>query len=172
MQCLACDFGGSSVKYALVDHRARMRDNGCCPAPLDSLTAFLDCLAQLYARFSGQAAGIALSLPGFIDAERGLHLGSGAYGPILKQQFVAKLVSARCGVPVSMENDGRCGALAELWDGALAGARDGAVLILGTASAAASSPRAASSGAPALPQASSPTPSPPPGSTAPSPRPG
>lgn len=133
MQCLACDFGGSSVKYALVDHRARMRDNGCCPAPLDSLTAFLDCLAQLYARFSGQAAGIALSLPGFIDAERGLHLGSGAYGPILKQQFVAKLVSARCGVPVSMENDGRCGALAELWDGALAGARDGAVLILGTA---------------------------------------
>ena len=108
MQCLACDFGGSSVKYALVDHRARMRDNGCCPAPLDSLTAFLDCLAQLYARFSGQAAGIALSLPGFIDAERGLHLGSGAYGPILKQQFVAKLVSARCGVPVSMENERSC----------------------------------------------------------------
>lgn len=133
MQCLVCDFGGSSVKYALVDHRAQMRANGKCPAPLDSLQSFLNCIGNLYAQFAGEIDGIALSLPGIIDVERGIHLGSGAYGSILKQEHVIKLISERYGIRASMENDGKCGALAELWDGALSGARDGAVLILGTA---------------------------------------
>lgn len=133
MQCLSCDFGGSSVKYALVNHRAELRSSGKCPAPLDSLEAFLNCVSALHTRFSGEIDGIALSLPGIIDAENGIHLGSGAYGSILKHQPVARLISQRCGLPTTMENDGKCGALAELWDGALAGTRDGAVLILGTA---------------------------------------
>lgn len=32
MKCLALDFGGSSVKYALVDHQARLECSGKLPA--------------------------------------------------------------------------------------------------------------------------------------------
>ena len=38
----------------------------------------------------------------------------------------------RCPVKVAVENDGKCGALAEAWKGALAGVKDGAVLVLGS----------------------------------------
>lgn len=133
MVCLACDFGGSSVKYALVNQNAEMRETGKCPPPLGSLEEFLDCVYDLYTKYAIGIDGVALSLPGVIDVARGLHLGSGAYGSILKNRNIVQLVSARCGTRVSIENDGKCGALAELWDGALAGVQDGAVLILGTA---------------------------------------
>lgn len=132
MKCLVCDFGGSSVKYALVNDNAEIDCSGRIPAPLDTLMHFVESIADLYKRFGKGADGIALSLPGAVDSGVGIHYGSGAYGSILKGINVRQIVSERCGVPVSLENDGKCGALAELWNGALTGVRDGAVLILGT----------------------------------------
>jgi sugar (pentulose or hexulose) kinase len=32
--CLVCDFGSSYVKYALVDEKGKMRENGRLPAPM------------------------------------------------------------------------------------------------------------------------------------------
>ena len=133
MVCLACDFGGSSVKYALIDERAEMLEHGKASAPLDSLENFAECVCELHAKYAQQIDGIALSIPGVIDVARGIHLGSGAYGSILKGKPVVQILSEKCGTKVSVENDGKCGALAELWQGALADVQDGAVLILGTA---------------------------------------
>jgi predicted NBD/HSP70 family sugar kinase len=47
-------------------------------------------------------------------------------------QCITKLVGDRCGVPVAVENDGKCGALSEAWNGSLKDCRDGAVIILGS----------------------------------------
>ena len=38
----------------------------------------------------------------------------------------------RCGCKVSLENDGKCGALAEAWKGSLSDVKNGAVLVLGS----------------------------------------
>ncbi len=133
MKCLVCDFGGSSVKYALVDGQANMTECGKIPAPLGSEAEFAEAVAGLYKRYAPQIDGIALSLPGVIDADRGIHYGSGAYGAILRGKNVAAFVSSVCGgAKVAVENDGKCGALAEAWQGALSDVRDGVVLILGT----------------------------------------
>ncbi len=132
MKCLVCDFGGSSVKYALVDDQARMTHSGKCPAPSSSLAEFLETVHTLCRHFSGQISGIALSLPGMIDGAAGQHHGSGVYGSILAGKNVKALVEEKCGLPVWVENDGKCGALAEAWHGALADVRSGAVLVLGT----------------------------------------
>lgn len=133
MNCLVCDFGGSSVKYALVSANAEITYSGKIPAPLASKEAFTAALAGLYRRFAAQVDGIALSMPGLIDADSGVHHGSGAYSAILRGENIPALVGAACGsVRVAVENDGKCGALAEAWHGALADVRDGVVLILGT----------------------------------------
>jgi len=132
MKCLVLDYGGSSVKYALVNDRAEMEVTGSGPAPLTSTEAFLDSVADLYAQFRDQAEGIAMSLPGFIDPATGEHFGSGVYGDILKGKNVIALVRERCGCNVSLENDGKCGALAEAWKGSLSDVRNGAVLVLGS----------------------------------------
>lgn len=132
MNCLVLDYGGSSVKYALVNDNAEMLETGTGPAPLESIEAFLDSVAGLYERFRDRAEGIAMSLPGFIDPHTGMHFGSGVYGDLLKGRNVIELVRERCGCNVSLENDGKCGALAEAWKGSLSDVRNGAVLVLGS----------------------------------------
>lgn len=133
MRCLACDFGGSSVKYALVDHAAILTEAGEVEAPLQTKEAFTETVAKLYERFGNRVDGIAISLPGLIDAETGLHHGSGAYAPILSGQNIIRLLQARCPTRITVENDGKCGALAEAWNGSLSDVATGAVLVLGTA---------------------------------------
>lgn len=132
MKCLVCDFGGSSVKYAVVDDNAVLTNNGSAPAPLNNIDEFVEVIGQLYDQYKEEVDGIALSLPGVIDVDTGMHLGSGAYDGILKGVNVREIVKARCGVNVSLENDGKCGALAEAWKGKLADVKDGAVIILGS----------------------------------------
>ncbi|MDY4969057.1 MAG: ROK family protein [Lachnospiraceae bacterium] len=43
-----------------------------------------------------------------------------------------ELLEERCGVPVRIENDAKCAALAEAWTGSLKDCRDGVVIVLGT----------------------------------------
>jgi predicted NBD/HSP70 family sugar kinase len=70
-------------------------------------------------------------MPGYIDPKEGILIGAGAYLHLYGQNLI-KLVQENCPVPVTVENDGKCAALAESWLGALEGVRDGAVIVLGT----------------------------------------
>lgn len=132
MRCLALDFGGSSIKYGLVDNHAQIRNSGKVPAPLDSEAQFVETVSALYDRFRDQISGIAISMPGYIDPVSGVLFDSGAYRPLYGKSIPA-LLKARCPVPMAIENDGKCAALAESWTGALKDCRDGAVIVLGTA---------------------------------------
>lgn len=132
MKGLVFDFGGSSVKYAVIDDNARLLLSGKVPAPLESEEAFIRTIKVLYEQYKKDVDGIALSLPGIIDSESGMHYGSGAYNRILKGKNIVEMVSEECHTKVAIENDGKCGALSETWSGALSDEKDGAVLILGT----------------------------------------
>lgn len=131
MKCLACDFGGSSVKYALVDDQGNMELSGKLPAPLDSVTHFVETVGTLYDQYRLQIEGIAISLPGYIDPGRGFLVDAGAYEQ-LYGRCIIDLLKDRCPVPIAVENDGKCAALAEAWKGSLADCKDGAVIILGS----------------------------------------
>ena len=69
MKILALDFGGSSVKYGVVDENAVITESGKLPAPLSSVEEFADTVAGLYDKFKDQVSGIGVSLPGNIDPE-------------------------------------------------------------------------------------------------------
>ncbi len=132
MICLSMDFGGSSVKYGLVDNQANILETGKLPAPLDSKEQFLDTVFSLYEKYKEKIDGIAISLPGYIDPGTGILSGSGAY-QALWGCSITQLVQEKCGTKVSVENDGKCGALSEVWNGALKDCSDGVVLIMGSA---------------------------------------
>lgn len=131
MKCLACDFGGSSVKYALVDDQAQLEHSGKLPAPLASTADFVDTVGLLYDRYERQIDGIAISLPGYIDPGKGYLFEAGAY-EALYHHCIVDLLKKRCPVPIAVENDGKCAALAEAWNGALSDCQSGAVIILGS----------------------------------------
>ena len=130
--CLALDFGGSSVKHALVDEDATVRERGSVPAPLDSPEQFVSCVRDLYDRYGSGIDGIAISMAGPIDTESGVLLNSGAYTALYNRNIL-QLLADELPVAIALENDGKCGALAEAWNGRLAEQRDGAVILLGTA---------------------------------------
>lgn len=131
MKCLALDFGGSSVKYAVVNEQAHLECSDKFPAPLGSVNEFVDTVGKLYDRFRGQIEGIAISMPGHISPDEGILFDSGAY-EALYGTCIFDILKERCPVPIALENDGKCAALAEAWKGELSECRDGAVIVLGS----------------------------------------
>ena len=133
MKVMVFDVGGTEIKYSVMDEQLNRADAGSVPTPDDTQEHFLATLEALYRPHAAEVDGIAMSLPGFIDAEHGVVRGGGA--PSLLYNIgtpVGPLLSARCGCRVFLENDGKAAAIAELQLGALKGCTNGAVFIIGT----------------------------------------
>ncbi len=60
MKVLALDFGGSSVKYGIVDENAVISESGKRPAPLSSVEEFLDTVESLYEQYKDAVEGIGM----------------------------------------------------------------------------------------------------------------
>jgi len=129
-QYFVMDVGGSHIKYALMTPN-EILEKGEVVTPLDNSIHFVQTLVELAKKYEGQIKGIALSVPGRINAATGIMYSGGHLDyiedfplvDILRQQFPLK---------ISIENDGKCAALGERWKGALVGVENGVVVVLGT----------------------------------------
>jgi len=130
MRYLVFDVGGTAIKHALMNGNADILGQGEHPTPLDEVESFLDLIEGIYRQHT-DIDGIALSLPGIVDSEHG-HAYTGGFLSYNADKPIAELVRARCKIPVSVENDGKCAALAEAWKGSLADCNDAIVVVLGT----------------------------------------
>ena len=73
-----------------------------------------------------------MSLPGQVNVNQGIVYGGGSL-PYLARVPLGNLISRRCGnVPVALENDAKCAALAEVWIGNAKDCKDACVLVFGT----------------------------------------
>ena len=133
MQYLVIDFGGTFAKYSVMDEACEVYLRQEKPAPLASREEFLSFIENLYEDLSQSfsLSGIAISMPGVIDGDTGYIKTAGAYMPMAGMNLKDALKD-RVPVPISVENDGKCGALAEVWKGNLSDVQDGICLILGT----------------------------------------
>ncbi len=131
MKCLVLDYGGTALKYGLIDTSANLTEQGEVPAPNHSVEEYVEVTGKIYDHFKHEIEGIAVSMPGtFTDA--GVLVSGGAYLQILKDVNIIDLIHARCPVPIAIENDGKSAALAEAWNGNLKDCQDGIAIILGT----------------------------------------
>lgn len=128
---LVLDVGGSSIKYAIMDEEKNIYERGKEPTPLDCLESFVNVIVSIYERFN-DVSGIAMSMPGMIDPNIG-YLYTGGALQYNHDINMADVLSERCGVKVTIGNDAKCAANAELGFGSLQDIQDGAVVILGTA---------------------------------------
>ncbi len=128
---LCVDGGGTFVKHAVVTADGTILSQSKYDTPCDDLELFLDKIRELWEAEEG-IAGIALSMPGVIDIGRGFMHNAGAIRCCAGTN-ICELVSERCGgVPVSVENDGKAAARAEMVSGALKDCQSGVVIGLGT----------------------------------------
>lgn len=125
------DVGGSAIKYCTICG-TDIEGKGQVPTPdgeSHDPEAFLETIEGILERM-GDVEGLALSMPGEIDARRKYIRTGGAllynYGVDVTEW------ERRFGVSIEVENDARCSAIAELSRGNLRGVDCGVVLAFGT----------------------------------------
>lgn len=133
MNYLAIDVGGTFVKYSVITKDCLFLTKGKIPTKKDSLEEFLATLFALYDSLSAEYKinGIGLSMPGLIDSKNGF-MYTGGFVECISNLCIVEIMEKRCGVPVTVENDAKCAALAELWKGSLQECNDAVVLVCGT----------------------------------------
>lgn len=128
---LTLDVGGSAIKYALIQEDLTIIEKSSVPTPMDTLEHFIETVGELYDCYALQIDGIAMSMPGIIDPVKGYSYTGGALRYIDKLETV-KVLQERCPINITIGNDAKCAANAEIGFGNLQDIQDGAVVILGT----------------------------------------
>lgn len=131
MEILVLDVGGSSIKYAVMDKKAKIIEKGKVPTPMDTIEHFVNVVGEIFDKYKNRIEGIAMSLPGRMDSDKG-YLYSGGALQYNNDKNIVSILKKRCPVSITIENDGKCAALAEAWIGNLKDCNDGIVVILGT----------------------------------------
>lgn len=125
------DIGGTTIKFALwQDHQLKNHHAVKTPANKE---AFMTLLTDEVEKMKAQApiTGVGISSPGAVNKATGVIEGASAIPYIHNFPIQAELES-RFGLPVSLENDANCAALAELDGGAAEGVTSLAFLVIGT----------------------------------------
>lgn len=130
MNILAVDIGGTFIKYALMHEDASIEQRGKIQTPAKGRNELIETIGNIYDAIP-EVDGIAVSMPGIIDSENGYCLMGGALR-YNDDFYLRHALYQRCPVPISMENDAKCAAMAEARLGALKDVADGFVLIFGT----------------------------------------
>ncbi len=129
MSYLSIDVGGTFIKYAAMESDGTILHQGRIPTPYTTPENYLDTLVSLA---DGPYEGICLAAPGFIDTENGVCVSGGSLEYLPAGFPIVSLLEERLHIPVTIENDARCAAMAELWQGSLAGCRNALAAVIGT----------------------------------------
>lgn len=127
---LAIDVGGTSIKYSITDRNAEISKISEIPTRREPNILF-ESLDEIISPNRSQIAGIALSFPGRVDVKKGI-VSIVATFPWICDLALKSILEEKYGVPVWIENDGKCMALAEFWKGNLTDTDNGMVIGLGT----------------------------------------
>jgi predicted NBD/HSP70 family sugar kinase len=134
MKLMVFDVGGTEIKYCVMGDDLQCHFSGAEPTPLDTQEHFFAVIKEIFDRVKEEAPdleGVAMSLPGFIDSEKGKNNGGG-FMKYNQGKSIGPELSEILGVPVYLANDGKCAAYAEFSVGALQGTTNSAVYICGT----------------------------------------
>lgn len=131
MALAVIDIGGTTIKVARADGTT-LSERFAADTPA-TLAEFYAVLSAAVARLNqaGDLVGVAISSPGAVNQATGVIEGASALPYIHNFEIVPEL-ERRFGLPVAIENDANCAALAEVDSGAAAGHQRVAVLVLGT----------------------------------------
>lgn len=131
-QIIVIDVGGTSIKYGLWNEdQKELSSKGKIITP-DNLESFYKVLETIVVNFKDeQVDGIGLSIPGAVDQKVGVIGGISAI-PYIHDFPIRSALEERLKLPVAMENDANCAALAELSLGAAQDLKNIIFIVIGT----------------------------------------
>ena len=128
---MAVDLGGTAIKYGVVDEKLNFLSKGKVDSRCDTQEEFVEDLRKIWEEFGEGTEGLCISMPGIIDRFKGFAHTGGAYRWI-KKTPVASLLSDELGCKVTICNDAKSAAMAEIGFGSLKDVRNAVAIILGT----------------------------------------
>ncbi|NLQ38763.1 ROK family protein [Streptococcus mutans] len=131
MAILTIDIGGTTVKYAVfANGQLHRKSSFKTPKTWSEMTTQLFLLKE---RFSKDYVlqGVGISSPGVVDSENGIVKGLSAV-PYIHYFKILEALELLFGLPVSIENDANCAALAEVSFGAAQGVEDAIFFVIGS----------------------------------------
>lgn len=128
---LSLDIGGTSIKYGLIKENGDIIEKNSMDTPTTDLDSFLNKLITKINDYKEQIAGVSIACPGIIDSKSGLIKLIYAL-PFLEGINLKNLLEEKTGIKVSIENDGKSAALAEVWKGAGTDYKDILFIVCGT----------------------------------------
>ncbi|MEH7097695.1 ROK family protein [Neobacillus vireti] len=129
---LVIDIGGTFIKYALMNQAGDIIEKRKKRTPTTNLSKFKEVIFSIIEEHDlKELKGIAFSCPGTIDVKKGT-IYHGGLLPFLHEVPLVKIIKERYEIDVTIENDAKCAALAELWLGSVKEAKDSVVLVLGS----------------------------------------
>ena len=127
---MTVDIDGTYITYACMDEYMNIDRRGKIFTPQEGREQLIEAVARLYTVVD-DAEGIAVSMPGIIDSEKGYC----AMGGALRYNddfYFRNALYERCKTKIHIENNAKCAAMAEATVGSLADVEDGFFLIFST----------------------------------------
>lgn len=130
---IAFDIGGTKVKHAVLLEDGTFIEKGAYPTRKSNLDQFLTDIMLTVQAYQNRfdIAGVAISMPGFVNIKTGYTEDAGAI-TILNGKNLKTLLEARLPYVIEMENDGNCVALAEKFNGNAVNCQDFICITIGT----------------------------------------
>lgn len=130
---IAFDVGGTKVKHGLLLEDGTIISKDRYNTQCDDLQKFLSDMINVIQSYTSnnEISGIAVSLPGFINTKTGFSESAGSV-LALQNQNLKNLLEERIHLPVAIENDGNCAALAEKMNGNATNCKDFICFTIGT----------------------------------------
>lgn len=133
MSVIVFDFGGTSVKYGVwAKNKLSQHGSFVTPKTWPEMQANLKSTYDALKPTAGEVQGVAFSLPGVVDNEKGEIRGKSAIPYIHRFPIKTAFSEMFDQLPIAMENDANSAALAELWQGSARDVDSALVIALGT----------------------------------------
>lgn len=129
---LCIDLGGTSIKSGIVDEYGKLTNHEIIPIEND-LNQIMNVIKNLYLKSSEtiKLKGICMAAPGSVDIHTKIIHGYSALPCIHNTTWIQSLEND-LKIPVSVENDANCAALAEVYSGAAHDIDDMLFLVIGS----------------------------------------
>ena len=133
MYFISFDVGGTSVKYALLNDTGHIFEKSSYKTPVSTKEAFYKEIIDIVNNYclKYEISGICISSPGIIDSKKGTVNLIYAI-PALQGVNVKRELEEILQIDVAIENDAKCAALAEVWQGNAKNYQDSVFVVVGT----------------------------------------
>ena len=128
---LAFDIGGTKIKWGILNEEGAILEKASFDTRRESEESFLENIIKIALERKNEVEGVAISMPGFIDSVNGIPKVCYAIRCI-EGKCITKIIEEKTGLKTSVENDGKCVALAEKFNGNATECSDFVCVTIGT----------------------------------------